>query len=96
MKITIYDVAEKAGVSISTVSRVINGTGRVNEKTKKKVRQVIEETDYQPSVVATALAPIQPDPGPSKINRHAMPLHRSHRNCFHRSLLLPRCSSASF
>jgi DNA-binding LacI/PurR family transcriptional regulator len=55
MKTTIYDVAEKAGVSISTVSRVINNTGRISEKTKKKVRKVMEELQYQPSVVASAL-----------------------------------------
>ncbi|MBO8163515.1 MAG: LacI family DNA-binding transcriptional regulator [Brevibacillus sp.] len=55
MKPTIYDVAEKAGVSISTVSRVINNTGRISEKTKKKVLQVMESLRYQPSVVASAL-----------------------------------------
>ncbi len=55
MKTTIYDVAEKAGVSISTVSRVINNTGRISEKTKKKVLKVMEELQYQPSVVASAL-----------------------------------------
>jgi DNA-binding LacI/PurR family transcriptional regulator len=55
MKTTIYDVAEKAGVSISTVSRVINNTGRISKKTKKRVLEVIEQLGYQPSVVASAL-----------------------------------------
>jgi DNA-binding LacI/PurR family transcriptional regulator len=55
MKTTIYDVAEKAGVSISTVSRVINNTGRISEKTKKKVQEIMETLRYQPSVVASAL-----------------------------------------
>lgn len=55
MKTTIYDVAEKAGVSISTVSRVINNTGRISDKTRKKVLEVIEALEYQPSLVATAL-----------------------------------------
>ncbi len=55
MKTTIYDVAEKAGVSISTVSRVINNTGRISAKTKKRVLEVIEQLGYQPSVVASAL-----------------------------------------
>lgn len=55
MKVTIYDVAEKAGVSITTVSRVINNTGRISEKTKQKVLKVMEEMRYQPSVVASAL-----------------------------------------
>ncbi|HZG60966.1 MAG TPA: LacI family DNA-binding transcriptional regulator [Anoxybacillus sp.] len=55
MKTTIYDVAKKAGVSISTVSRVINNTGRISEKTRKKVLEVMEALHYQPSVVASAL-----------------------------------------
>ncbi|GIP16400.1 HTH-type transcriptional regulator DegA [Paenibacillus montaniterrae] len=56
MKITIYDVAEKAGVSIATVSKVINNTGRISEKTRKKVMQIMDELEYQPSVVASALS----------------------------------------
>lgn len=55
MKPTIYDVAEKAGVSIATVSKVINRTGRISDKTRQKVLQIIEELEYQPSVVASAL-----------------------------------------
>lgn len=55
MKTTIYDVAEKAGVSISTVSRVINNTGQISDKTRKKVLEVIESMEYQPSLVASAL-----------------------------------------
>ena len=43
---TIYDVARDAGVSISTVSRVINGKGYVSEETKKKVEKACE--DYRP------------------------------------------------
>ena len=38
-KKTIYDVAKEAGVSISTVSRVINGSGYVSAETRKKVEQ---------------------------------------------------------
>ena len=33
---TIYDISEKAGVSIATVSRVLNGSSSVSEKTKKR------------------------------------------------------------
>ncbi|UOF90347.1 LacI family transcriptional regulator [Fodinisporobacter ferrooxydans] len=55
MKPTIYDVAKEAGVSISTVSRVINNTGRIGEKTRKKVLEVVEQLNYHPSVVASAL-----------------------------------------
>ncbi|MBT2573871.1 LacI family DNA-binding transcriptional regulator [Bacillus sp. ISL-51] len=55
MKITIYDVADKAGVSITTVSRVINNTGRISDKTRQKVLRVMEEMDYLPNVHASAL-----------------------------------------
>lgn len=56
MKITIYDVADKAGVSIATVSKVINNTGRISDKTRKKVLKVMEDLKYQPSMVASALS----------------------------------------
>jgi DNA-binding LacI/PurR family transcriptional regulator len=55
MKTTIYDVAREAGVSIATVSKVINNTGRISEKTKEKVLKVMKDLNYQPSVVASAL-----------------------------------------
>ncbi|MEJ8543865.1 LacI family DNA-binding transcriptional regulator [Brevibacillus borstelensis] len=55
MKPTIYDVAREAGVSIATVSKVINNTGRISEKTRKLVLSVMKEMNYQPSVVASAL-----------------------------------------
>lgn len=55
MKPTIYDVANKANVSIATVSKVLNNTGRISEKTKNKVLEIMKELEYQPSSVATAL-----------------------------------------
>ena len=55
MKPTIYDVAEKAGVSIATVSKVVNNSGRISEKTRNKVNEIMRELDYQPSSVAAAL-----------------------------------------
>ena len=51
----IYEVAEKAGVSATTVSRVINKSGLVSEKTKKRVLQVIDELGYRPNVFAKGL-----------------------------------------
>lgn len=55
MKPTIYDVAREAQVSIATVSKVINDSGRISDKTKQRVIQIMEKMKYQPSVVASAL-----------------------------------------
>ena len=49
---TIYDISEKAGVSIATVSRVLNGSSNVSEKTKKKVLDVINQYEYTPNAFA--------------------------------------------
>ena len=43
---TIKEIADLAGVSKSTVSRVLNGSGSVNEQTRKKVLKLIKEYDY--------------------------------------------------
>lgn len=51
----IYDIARLAGVSIATVSRVVNDSPRVSEKTKQKVRMVMEENNYTPNVFARGL-----------------------------------------
>lgn len=53
--VTIYDIAEKASVSAMTVSRVINNTGRISEKTRTKVRKVMEEMNYVPNQMARSL-----------------------------------------
>lgn len=52
---TIYDVSEKAGVSIATVSRVLNGSENVSAETRKKVLAVIEACDYTPNAFARGL-----------------------------------------
>ncbi len=53
--VTIHDVAQKAQVSISTVSRVLNGTAFVNSEVKKRVEDAIKELAYQPSPAARSL-----------------------------------------
>lgn len=51
----IYDVSKKAGVSIATVSRVLNGNPNVSEKTRSRVLDVMEELGYTPNVFARGL-----------------------------------------
>ena len=55
MNINIYDVSNKAGVSIATVSRVLNGNSRVSDKTRDKVLNAMKELDYTPNVFARGL-----------------------------------------
>ena len=50
----IYDVSEHAGVSIATVSRVLNGNPNVSEKTREKVLKVMDELGYTPNVFVEA------------------------------------------
>lgn len=50
------DVARKAGVSRSTVSRVVNDDRRVSEEARRRVREVIRESRYQPHAAARSLA----------------------------------------
>ncbi|MBC8080260.1 MAG: LacI family DNA-binding transcriptional regulator [Gorillibacterium sp.] len=53
--VTIYDIAAKAKVSAMTVSRVINNTGRISDKTRIKVKRVMEELNYVPNQMARGL-----------------------------------------
>lgn len=52
---TISEVAKRAGVSVATISRVLNNSPLVTEATKEHVRNIIEELDYHPNVVARSL-----------------------------------------
>ena len=51
----IYDIANKAGVSIATVSRVVNGSPKVSDRTREKVLGIIEEYGYTPNAFAQGL-----------------------------------------
>lgn len=55
-RVTIYDVAKEAGVSLATVSRVINGLEIVREGTRVKVETAIEKLGYKPNAIAQGLA----------------------------------------
>jgi len=56
MKSTITDVAKKAGVSMKTVSRVLNKEPNVAEKTRERVLEVAKELRYSPNIAARGLA----------------------------------------
>ncbi|MEF2969132.1 LacI family DNA-binding transcriptional regulator [Paenibacillus sp. M1] len=55
MSSTIKDVAKKVGVSVATVSRVLNNLPGYSEDTKRKVLQAVEELGYQPNAIARGL-----------------------------------------
>lgn len=54
-KYSIKDIAQLSGVSVATVSRVINDNGRFSEETREKVKKVIKETGYQTNYSAKSL-----------------------------------------
>lgn len=55
-RVTMSDVAQQAGVSLMTVSRVINHKGDVNPETRQRVLGIVKELDYRPSAIARSLA----------------------------------------
>ena len=78
-RITIKDVARKAGVSHPTVSRVIHDDAQISAQTKKHVRRVMAKLGYQPNLIARSLvrnrtqviALVAPD-----LNPHVLPVLR--------------------
>lgn len=55
-QIKIYDVAGRAGVSLATVSRVLNHPEKVKAGTREKIEKIIRELDYKPNLNAKGLA----------------------------------------
>ncbi|MGB6231256.1 MAG: LacI family DNA-binding transcriptional regulator [Litorimonas sp.] len=89
MKTTITDVAKQAGVSMKTVSRVLNNEPNVAKATRERVREVAERLQYSPNLAARGLASsrsyliglIYGNPSPSYINniqRGAIEACRAH------------------
>lgn len=56
MKVSIFDVAKKSGLSVVTVSRVLNQSSSVRQKNREKVLQAMKELDYHPNASARSLA----------------------------------------
>jgi len=56
MKVTIKDIAERAGLSPATVSRAINGTGYVSDANRRKINEIINELNYVPNALAKGLS----------------------------------------
>jgi len=50
------DIAEKAGVSIGTVDRVLHNRGEVSGETREKILKIIQDFDYHPNILASSLA----------------------------------------
>jgi LacI family transcriptional regulator len=55
-RVTIKDIALKAGVSVGTVDRVIHNRGRVSPGVQEKIQQVMQEMDFEPNLIASTLA----------------------------------------
>ncbi|MCR8643332.1 LacI family transcriptional regulator [Paenibacillus sp. N1-5-1-14] len=56
MKVSIFDVAKRSGLSVVTVSRVLNNSHSVREKNREKVLKAVKELDYIPNSAARSLA----------------------------------------
>lgn len=54
--VTLKDVAKEAGLTVGTVSRVINNRGYISDKTREKVFRVMDELDYRPNEIARSLS----------------------------------------
>jgi len=55
-KVRIKDIAERAGLSVGTVDRVIHGRTNVSKSSYEIVKKVLAEMNYEPNYVASALA----------------------------------------
>ena len=55
MHVTLQDVAQLAGVSTKTVSRVVNNQGEISETTRQRVQAAIRQLNYQPNILARSL-----------------------------------------
>jgi len=75
-RVTLEDIAQKAGVSVPTVSQALSGKGRISKATKERIFQVVEELSYHPDPAAQSLARRRADEVDShptrRLNRKSM------------------------
>ncbi len=55
-RVTVRDIAKAAGVSVASVSNVLNGVDKVSEETKARIVKVMLDMDYHPNLVARSLS----------------------------------------
>ena len=55
MGVTIKDIAKRAGVSVTTVSRALNGYKDIRPETRERILRIAEEMNYRPNAVARSL-----------------------------------------
>ena len=65
LHVTLQDVANLAGVSAKTVSRVVNNQGEIKEATRKRVQSAIDKLGYRPNFLARSLVRFFKAPVPS-------------------------------
>ena len=51
-RVTLEDIAQRAGVSTAAVSQALSGKGALSQATRERILQVVEELSYQPDKVA--------------------------------------------
>ena len=75
-KVTLDDIAKKAGVSFTAVSKALAGKGRISQATRERILQVVEELSYRPDPAAQSLARRRSDevvsPAERRMNRKSM------------------------
>ena len=83
---TMLDVSRKAGVAVSTVSRVLNGTAKISQATRDNVFKAVEELNYRPNVLAQSLSKQQ-------TNTIGLVIPRGVKNSQYLALLIEECQN---
>jgi DNA-binding LacI/PurR family transcriptional regulator len=83
---TMLDVSRKAGVAVSTVSRVLNGTAKISQATREAVFAAVDELNYRPNVIAQSLSKQQ-------TNTIGLVIPRGVKNSQYLSQLIEECQN---